>query len=170
MYTWEILVVLVLLAARRLSKANGAALAHRDEHNSGEHQPTQMFQRLSPARWCAGEQRMHVSGERNATIFWLNRVSPSRGLQSRRCAEFLQKRLAGNCLNAGESDSKVRFCLPFSVILGENSTTARNEYVRTTAGWICPETGGFAVFGKSAGNWLDFGIRDSAMCREAECS
>jgi hypothetical protein len=112
---------------------------------------------------------MHVSAERNATIFWLNRVSPSRGLQSRRCAAFLQEELAGNSLNAGESDLKVRICLPFTVILRKNPTTRGNEYDWMTAGWICPETGGFAVFWKSAGNSLDFGIRDLAMCRQAEC-
>ena len=36
-----------------------------------------------PARRCAGERGTHVSAERNATLFWLNTVSPSRSGRNR---------------------------------------------------------------------------------------
>ena len=65
---------------------------------------------------------MHVSAERNATIFRLNRGGAIPGARSRRWAEFLQQKRAGDCLNDGESDSNIRFCLPFSGILRENPT------------------------------------------------
>jgi len=61
--------------------------------------------------------------------------------RSRRWVEFLQQKCAGDCLNDGESDSNIRFCLPFSGILRENPTDGDSQlawYARSgLAGFEC---------------------------------
>ena len=81
MFTGEFSVAYILMAARRLTKASGAASAHREDNFEVNIHNTDVSQGCPPLagvlkRWA------YVSAGRNATIFCMNTVSPSEGALS----------------------------------------------------------------------------------------